>query len=343
MITDTVTSKKTLLLKDDLNSIIKAAAIIKMGGLVAFPTETVYGLGAAATNIRAVKKIFSAKGRPSDNPLIVHVADLSHLTQVAERVPTAAYRLAERFWPGPLSLVLPRAEVIPGIVSAGLPTVAVRMPNHAVALTLIKEAGLPIAAPSANRSGRPSPTSFRHVVEDLAGRVDAIIKSDPCLVGIESTVIDLTTDIPVILRPGGIAREEIENFLQYRVVYAEPGSLESVPLSPGMKYCHYSPRAPLILVIGPQSRRRLVIRAMINKYRKQGVRIGLLNKLLYGAQLEERNKSTEALAGRLYSALREMDRRGVNLILAEEIESQGLGYAVMNRLKKAASRIVKVT
>lgn len=343
MIFNSASGKGTLLLKDDRNSIIKAAAIIKRGGLVAFPTETVYGLGAAATNIRAVKKIFCAKGRPSDNPLIVHVADLSHLKLVAETVPAAAYRLAERFWPGPLSLVLPRSELIPGIVSAGLPTVAVRMPNHDVALALIKEANLPIAAPSANLSGRPSPTSFRHVVEDLAGRVDAIIKSDPCQVGIESTVIDLTTDVPVILRPGGISREEIENFLKCRVFYAEPGSFISIPLSPGMKYRHYSPRAPLILVTGPQSRRRLVIRAMLHQYRKQGLKVGLLNKLLPGAHFEERNKLPEALAGRLYSVLREMDRRGVNLILAEEIESQGLGYAVMNRLKKAASRILKVS
>lgn len=343
MISDTHCGKGTLLLKDDPDGIIKAASIISKGGLVAFPTETVYGLGAAATNSRAVKKIYSAKGRPSDNPLIVHVADLCQLEQVAETVPKAAYRLAERFWPGPLSIILPKAGSISGLVSAGLATVAVRMPNHQVALALIKAAGVPIAAPSANRSGRPSPTSYRHVLEDLSGRIDAVIKSTPCQIGIESTVIDLTTNMPVILRPGGITGEEIASFLGCRVDYAQPGRNAPVPLSPGVKYRHYSPRATLILVSGPQSRRRPVIAALVKKYRKQGLKVGLLNAIMPGAADSDGNTFPEVWATHLYSSLREMDRRGMNLIIAEELESQGLGHAVMNRLKKAASRILRVT
>lgn len=330
----------TLLLNDDYKGIIKAAAIIKNGGLVAFPTETVYGLGAAATSNQAVKKIYAAKGRPSDNPLIVHIASLKQLERVAEKISDYAYRLAERFWPGPLSLILPRASEIPQVVSSGYPTVAVRMPDHKVALNLIDAAGVPIAAPSANRSGRPSPTSYRHVLEDLTGKIDAVIKSDSCSIGIESTVLDLTSSLPVILRPGGISREELEAVLGIPVYLAGSKRKRFTTLAPGMKYRHYSPRAPLILFTGPQKRRRLIIDSIINYYHKRCFKIGLLNPVSPNAPLAR--ESLEALAARLYHDLRDMDNRGVDLILAEELTVNGLGLALMNRLKKAATRVLKV-
>lgn len=331
---------RTLLLNDDSKGIIKAAAIIKNGGIVAFPTETVYGLGAAATNSRAVKKIYAAKGRPSDNPLIVHIASLKQLERVAEKIPDYAYRLAEHFWPGPLSLILPRASEIPQEVSSGHPTVAVRMPGHKVALDLIDAAGVPIAAPSANRSGRPSPTSYRHVLEDLTGRIDAVIKSGSCSIGIESTVLDLTSSVPLILRPGGISREELEAVLDVSVYVAGSKRKKLTVTAPGMKYRHYSPRAPLILFTGSQKRRRLVIASIINYYHKRCFKIALLNPVSPHSPFVR--EPLETLAARLYHDLRDMDNRGVDLILAEELAVNGLGLAVMNRLKKAASRVLKV-
>lgn len=203
----------TLLLQPHGKAITRAADIIRRGGLVAFPTETVYGLGATATDAAAVRRIFQAKGRPADNPLIVHVSDYEQLNAVAASLPEGAAELVDRFWPGPLSLVLPRSGAIPDEVSAGLPTVAVRMPSHPVALRLIARAGVPIAAPSANRSGRPSPTMASHVLADLAGRIDAVIDGGPCPVGVESTVLDLTGAVPLILRPGAITAEAIAKCL----------------------------------------------------------------------------------------------------------------------------------
>lgn len=331
---------RTVLLGDDRACIIRAAKIIKSGGLVAFPTETVYGLGAAATDSDAIKKIYIAKGRPSDNPLIVHIAKLDQLDDVAESVSRTALILAEHFWPGPLSLVLPRSERIPAAVSAGLPTVAVRMPDHKVALDLIIAAGVPIAAPSANRSGRPSPTSFRHVLEDLAGRIDAVIRSDACQIGLESTVIDMTSSRPVILRPGGVSREELEEVLNCRVQVSDLSKNNSVPRSPGMKYRHYSPRAPLLLIAGPESRRHLLIEAILEAYQKRGLTVGLLGPATQGAM--SKRLGPEQLAARLYETLRQMDKVNVNLILAEETEIKGLGLAIMNRLRKAAIRVLKV-
>lgn len=330
----------TLLLGDDRLSIARAGNIIKRGGLVAFPTETVYGLGAAATDVKAVKRIFTAKGRPPDNPLIVHISNPGQLNEVVKTVPDLAHLLMEKFWPGPLSLVMPRAEAVSPLVSAGLSTVAVRMPNHQVALDLIAASGMPIAAPSANRSGRPSPTTFSHVLEDLAGRIDAVIKSTVCTIGVESTVLDLTGSKPVILRPGGLSREELEEVLGCRVAVSGLRDARGVPFSPGMKYRHYSPRAPLILVTGPKKRRRLLIKLISNYYRRKSLRLGYLN-----AGFHEHLKpmaGPEQLAAHLYRNLRQMDARGVDLILAEETEPTGLGLAVMNRLRKAATRVLKV-
>ncbi len=333
--------KGTLLLRQDRFSLQKAAGIIKEGGLVAFPTETVYGLGAAATDEKAVNRIYQAKGRPVDNPMIVHISSSGQLNIVARYVPELAYKLTDRFWPGPLSLVLPRADIIPAAVCAGLPTIAVRMPDHRIALEFIHASGVPIAAPSANRSGKPSPTSFRHVLDDLAGKIDAVIKSEACSVGVESTVLDLTGSGPVILRPGGIPREELEEALGQKVPVSGGIGSAGRPISPGMKYRHYSPRAPLILITGPKQRRSLLLKAIAGYYQEKGLKVGSLGDYINKTAPLKGNK-TEYMAAHLYHALRQLDHHGVDLILAEETDIAGIGLAVMNRLRKAATRILKV-
>lgn len=332
--------RSTLLLNEDSVSVKRAAEIINRGGLVAFPTETVYGLGASVTNVRALKKVFAAKGRPADNPLIVHLSNPDQLKIVVHSVPVYAKILIDRFWPGPLSLVLPKSETIPDLVSAGLPTVAVRMPDHPVALNLIEAAGVPIAAPSANRSGMPSPTTFRHVLKDLSGRIDAVIKSSICVIGVESTVLDLTGEQPVILRPGGLSRELLEEALGRAIPIA--GKIEGgcLPASPGMKYRHYSPNAPLILVVGSTARRRYFIETLAVFYQRQGLLVGMLN--LSSQQPLSKQLDSEQLAAKLYYLLRQLDSAGVDVILAEEVSVKGIGLAVMNRLRKASARIIKV-
>ncbi len=332
--------KGTLLLDENHPSLKKAANIINRGGLVAFPTETVYGLGAAATDPEAVNRIYEAKGRPADNPLIVHVSDPAQLKTVARDLPEKAFKLTERFWPGPLSLVLPRAEGLPALVSAGLPSVAVRMPDHRTALELIRLSGVPIAAPSANRSGKPSPTTYRHVLEDLTGRIEAVIKSAPCSVGVESTVLDLTGETPLILRPGGVSREELEETLGCRVAVAGLKSFPGKPLSPGMKYRHYSPRAALILVAGHPEKRFALVKALAYRYRSLGLKVGYLNPSIRD-DLKQK-VDPERLAATLYELMRRMDQQEIDIILAEEIEITGIGLAVMNRLKKAATRTLRV-
>lgn len=335
-----VQAKGTLLLNDSRESLAKAAAIIKRGGLVAFPTETVYGLGASATKGKAVASIFAAKGRPADNPLIVHLSSRNQLNLVAREVPDEAEFLADKFWPGPLSLVLQRSEYIPAEVSAGLPTVAVRMPDHPVALALIDLAGVPLAAPSANKSGRPSPTSYRHVLEDLAGKIDAVIKSSICKIGIESTVLDLTGPSPLILRPGGLPREDLEKALGRRIGLAGDKKNILQPVSPGMKYRHYKPRAPLVLITGRDAMRRQVLNRLALYYQRKGFAVGMLN-ISMQHRLKD-NADPEKLAAMLYNYLRRMDAAGVDIIFAEEISFAGIGLAVMNRLKKAATRVLRV-
>ena len=340
MIVQVVQAKGTLLLNDSRESLAKAAAIIKRGGLVAFPTETVYGLGASATKGKAVASIFAAKGRPADNPLIVHLSSRNQLNLVAREVPDEAEFLADKFWPGPLSLVLQRSEYIPAEVSAGLPTVAVRMPDHPVALALIDLAGVPLAAPSANKSGRPSPTSYRHVLEDLAGKIDAVIKSSICKIGIESTVLDLTGPSPLILRPGGLPREDLEKALGRRIGLAGDKKNILQPVSPGMKYRHYKPRAPLVLITGRDAMRRQVLNRLALYYQRKGFAVGMLN-ISMQHRLKD-NADPEKLAAMLYNYLRRMDAAGVDIIFAEEISFSGIGLAVMNRLKKAATRVLRV-
>jgi len=329
--------KGTLWLRSDFPAIRKAAEIIRAGGLVAFPTETVYGLGASASDPAAVARIFSAKGRPSDNPLIVHVSDREQVYRVASSVPERAHFLMERFWPGPLSLVLPRSSAVPDLVSAGLPTVAVRMPSHPVALELIRTAGVPIAAPSANRSGRPSPTSAHCVLEDLAGRIDAVLDGGTCRIGVESTVLDLTGPRAVILRPGGITREALTSALGEPVFQASWKGV-SIPPSPGMKYRHYAPRAPLILVTGPPSRRRRLLHILANFYERRGLKVCLLADFLN----QQGDDDVENISRHLFRSLRRCDALKAGVILAEGIASRGLGVAVMNRLGKAAFRVIRV-
>lgn len=315
----------------DTNKIKVAARTIRNGGLVAFPTETVYGLGANAYSEKAVRKIFVAKGRPPDNPLIVHISSLDMLnTVIAELPPTAKPLL--NLWPGPITLVLPHSERIPDVVTAGLDTVGVRMPNHPIALALIRESGVPIAAPSANLSGRPSPTSAEHVIDDLYGKVDIIIDGGQVRIGLESTVLDVTHDPPTVLRPGAITPEDLETILG-RVRVA--GESNGTPRSPGMKYRHYSPKAPLHVL----SRKEM--HKFIEQHRDLKIGIILLKDGLEHAQTFDGTtfvaKDIYDYALNMFGWFREFDKMGTDVILAEPVEEKGLGLAIMNRLRKAES------
>ncbi len=330
----------------------QAAEVLRAGDVVAFPTETVYGLGANALDGRAVARIFAAKGRPTDNPLIVHIADTAQLEGLVESVPPAAEELMARFWPGPLTLVMRRGSAVPPEVTAGLDTVGIRMPDHPVALALIRAAGVPIAAPSANASGRPSPTTAEHVLEDLAGVIPVVLDGGETGVGVESTVLDVTTDPPQILRPGGLPREELEAVIG--PVELAPG-VEGVavvqrPRSPGMKYRHYAPRAPLILVEGPLLEMQEKICDLAMEYLEEGKRVGILcsaeSRGVYVAPvvLEYGSRADLAsVASDLFSTLRAFDRHHVDVIIAEGVPEEGLGLAIMNRLRRAAGgRVIKI-
>lgn len=339
-------------LDPEIDTIRKAAEIIKKGGLVAFPTETVYGLGADALNPEAVKKIYEAKGRPLDNPIIVHISNRDMLGQVAEEVPELAWRLINKFWPGPLTLVLRRSARLPELTVAGLDTVAVRMPKHRVALRLIEESGRPIAAPSANLSGSPSPTRPEHVVKDLYGRIDAIIEAGETEIGVESTVISLVDEPPTILRPGGVTLEELRDEIgEVRVhpaVLAESEMEKIIARSPGMKYRHYAPRAELIVVHGSPVGVKKKVMELVEKYREMGMRVGALYLGKTGYGLDDEiclgdPDDLETIAKNLFASLRRLDERGVEVIIAEGVEERGLGLAIMNRLKKASGgRIIRV-
>ncbi len=319
-----------------------AARFILEGKLVAFPTETVYGLGADALNEKAVKRIFEAKGRPPDNPLIVHISDFDDLRKLASDIPREARLLAERFWPGPLTVVLPKREEVPYATTGGLDTVAVRMPAHPIALALIK-ASTPIAAPSANISGKPSPTLADHVIDDFYGRIECIIDGGETKIGVESTVIDLSSERPTLLRPGGLPLEEVEKVIgEVEIHPAVRGKLVDVARSPGMKYKHYSPNAQVIVVEGRRENVRKKIAELVEEYRAKGFRVGVMATEEYAAdEFFHLGKTEEEVARNLFRALRELDKRGVDVIIAEGVEEKGLGFAVMNRLRKAAGyRIV---
>ncbi|MCI0486510.1 MAG: threonylcarbamoyl-AMP synthase [Blastocatellia bacterium] len=316
-----------------------AASIIRGGGLVAFPTETVYGLGADATRESAIQKIFKAKDRPADNPLIVHVSDREMLSLVARNISREAEVLIERFWPGPLTLVLERKAEIARSVSAGLPTVAVRMPKNKVALELIRRSRVPIAAPSANRSGRPSPTSAAHVARDIGGRIDMILDAGRTTIGIESTVLDMTVSPPVILRPGWITREMLAGVLG-KVENA--ASEEELRRSPGTRHRHYSPRARVVLIerASPQ-----FIAGLLARFLESGP-VGLISHTVVDIENPDLEKivleeTAAAYARSIYSRLRELDEKNLSVIVVEGIDERGEGAAVMDRLRRAASEIIE--
>ncbi|MFP4345064.1 MAG: L-threonylcarbamoyladenylate synthase [Anaerolineales bacterium] len=331
-----------------------AAEVLRAGGLVAFPTETVYGLGANALDAGAVRGIFRAKERPAYDPLIVHLAEAAALERVARDVPPVAFELAERFWPGPLTLVLPRGPEVPSVVTAGGETVAVRVPSHPVARALICAAGVPVAAPSANRFGHLSPTRARDVLDDLEGRIDLLLDAGPTPVGVESTVLSLLTSVPTILRPGGVEREALEALLgevELRAESVEPAE-ETVP-SPGTLAQHYAPRADLVLYRGARLPMLAALRRDALQLQGAGRRVGLLlasEDLIFfgGLPLVRRaagsQKDLETVARRLYKTLRALDEEGVETILARDFGSAGLGLAIRDRLTRAAGgHVVEVT
>ncbi|WP_018086288.1 L-threonylcarbamoyladenylate synthase [Desulfurispora thermophila] len=326
----------------------RAGEVLKRGGLVAFPTETVYGLGASALDQGAVRRIFQAKGRPADNPLIIHIAAAEELEWLADDSGGRGRLLAQAFWPGPLTLVLPGRGRVTTAATAGLDSVAVRLPAHPVARALIRAAGVPVAAPSANLSGRPSPTTAAHVWQDLAGRVEMILDAGPAGQGVESTVLDLTVSPPLILRPGGVTREELQRVLGR--VDVDPAVLAvqketdiEQPRSPGMKYRHYAPRAPLYLFEGEAVALRRALRERLATELAAGRRVGVLcregNQACYeGAVVVPlgRQDRPEQVAAGLYAALRYLDEQAVEIILAEGVPAVGMGLAVANRLRRAA-------
>jgi len=324
------------------SAIARAAALLREGKLVAFPTETVYGLGADATNPSATAAIFAAKERPASDPLIVHIADLERLSSVVAETPPLAQQLAERFWPGPLTLVLPRAQAIPLNVTADGPTVGVRMPASLVAQKLLRAAAIPVAAPSANRFMRTSPTTAAHVLADLDGRIDCVLDGGPCAVGVESTVLDLTARPPRILRPGAVTLEA----LRYIAPEIEgPAAIEAgaVARAPGQMERHYAPWTPLIVFAGQGERALAAIRAAAEAALAQGRRVGALlpeseTEALNGldVRVESLGPDLPAISRALYAALRALDGAGLDLLLTHTYNDEGLGLALNDRLRRAA-------
>ena len=330
-------------IEDNIEVIKEASEVIKKGGTVVFPTETVYGLGANALDEEAVNKIFIAKGRPQDNPLIVHVCS-KDITKYVECVPEVAQKLIDKFWPGPLTVILNKKSIIPDVTSAGLKSIGIRMPKNAIALKLIELSNVPIAAPSANISGRPSPTDVKRCIEDLSGRVDYIIGGKPSEVGVESTIVDCTVSPPLVLRPGGITlemlREIDENINIDKAILSKPDD-NLKPKAPGMKYRHYAPKAAVHIISGDNKKVVEKINEMIDNYRVEGKKIGVLasnkNSSVYRTcEVKVLGDTIEKVAQNLFEALRGLDDLGVDIILSESFEEKGLGIAVMNRLNKAA-------
>lgn len=335
---------KTIRLSTGLEDMLEAGRIIRAGGLVAFPTETVYGLGANALDSDAVRSVYAAKGRPSDNPMIVHISDARELEPLVrggrQGVSMDALKVIGKFWPGPLTLVFPKSDLVPYAVTGGLDTIAIRMPSNESARKLIAASDRPIAAPSANISGRPSPTTAEDVLEDMDGRIDAIIMGEQCDVGIESTVLDMTGETPTILRPGIITREmlseaigcavEYDRHLTDRQAGADPADgvsdTEYRPKSPGMKYKHYSPKARVVLIGGDDDRFALIEAELESRADNKGMKSAVLD---YG---DDPRKA----AHRLFADLRELDRNGYDVIFIRTLEESGLGFSVMNRMLRSA-------
>ena len=325
---------------DSNPQVVDAAHFLQENEVVALPTETVYGLGGNAESDEAVAKIFAAKGRPSDNPLIIHIADKLQLTRFVKEVPELAERLMDKFWPGPLTIIFKKKNgVLSEKATAGLDTVAVRLPDHPVALALLKACQLPIAAPSANSSGKPSPTNAGHVLDDLNGKIAGVVDGGPTGVGVESTVIDCTELVPVILRPGGVTKEQIEAVVGK--VQLDPALLDeaSKPKSPGMKYKHYAPNAPLYLVNGS----KVFLQQLVEEKQRDGLRVGILtteeNRSEYNAAFVlacGKRSELETVATALYDTLRAFNQEKVDIIFSEMFPNTGVGHAIMNRLQKAA-------
>ncbi len=324
--------------KLEKGKLIEAAMILKMGGLVAFPTETVYGLGANALDAKAVRGIFKAKGRPSDNPLIVHIASAKELESLVKNVPVVARKFMRAFWPGPLTIVFEKTARVPSEVSAGLDSVAVRMPSHKIALALIVAARVPLAAPSANLSGSPSPTRADHVISDLDGKVDMIIDGGKCAVGLESTVVDCTVSPPMLLRPGKVTLAQLRRVAGE----VEAGVLDenAVAKSPGMKYRHYAPNAQVILVEGGPDDLKKKINALLKKYMKEGRKVAVMtldSRHTYSADIVKYMGTTPTVVARhLFATFRELDHLGMDVIIVEGMDEKDLGLAIMNRIRRAA-------
>ncbi|KGN02547.1 tRNA threonylcarbamoyladenosine biosynthesis protein [Clostridium novyi A str. 4570] len=323
----------------------EAGEIIRNGGLVAFPTETVYGLGANALDSEAVKKIFIAKGRPQDNPLIVHIADFN-MDDLVKDIPAIAKKIMDKFWPGPLTLIMKKSDKIPDVTSAGLDSIGIRMPSSVVARDLIKKAGVPIAAPSANISGKPSPTNIERCIEDLDGKVEAIIGGEKCDVGLESTIVDCTVEPPCILRPGGITLEMLKEIEPN--IYIDPAIMKKAdknlkPKAPGMKYRHYAPKAPVKIVAGNLEKSIAKINEMVQNYIDDGKVVGIMStdehKDNYSNAIVKSlgsRKDLNSVAHNLFKTLSEFDNEKVDIIISEAFEEEEIGIAIMNRLKKAA-------
>ena len=331
----------------------EACRILQKGGLVAFPTETVYGLGGDAMHPEASAKIYAAKGRPSDNPLIVHIADMDALEDIAQSVPEAAVKLADHFWPGPLTMIFPKKEAVPKSTTGGLETVAVRMPSHPVARALIRESGVYIAAPSANTSGRPSPTKAEHVKEDLDGRIDMILDGGAVGIGLESTIVDLSTGVPTILRPGYITGEMLEVLGEVQVdpaILSQKMNPNIVAKAPGMKYRHYAPKGQMTIIEGDTGKVVDEINRLVKEKTDEGCSVAVIateeTKDAYACANVRSvgSRATEgSIAAGLYDILREMDHIGAEYIYAESFEKDTLGKAIMNRMLKAAAyHVIKV-
>lgn len=324
----------------------RAAEILLQEGLVAFPTETVYGLGANALDEKAILKIFEVKNRPSDNPLIIHISKIADLYLLSNNVVPIVEKVVKKFWPGPLTVVLPRSEIVPDAPVAGLPTVAVRMPNHPVARSLISAADVPIAAPSANLAGRPSPTSATHVVNDIGEKIDMVLDGGEIIYGVESTVVDFTSSPPMVLRPGPITVEELRKEIPELEVHpAVKGDVKTEVLakSPGMKYRHYAPKAELIVVEGSKEHIREKVQEIVNLRKKEGKSVAVIstveNAPNYRADVVKivgKRNDLREIAKNFFRILRELDIEGVESAVVEGIKPVGIGLAVMNRLKKAA-------
>lgn len=347
----------TIIKKLDINNIDEdvleeASSILHRGGLVAIPTETVYGLAGDALSADAAKKIYAAKGRPSDNPLIVHISKVEDLYVIAKEVPDIALKLANKFWPGPLTMILNKSDKVPSGTTGGLDTVAIRMPNHKIALELISKSGVYLAAPSANTSGRPSPTTAEHVAEDLSGKIDMILDGGAVGIGIESTIVDLTGDVPTILRPGYISKamleEVIGNVVIDKAILSENKDKGFVPKAPGMKYKHYAPKADMLIVLGKSENVINKINEMSQDTINQGKKVGIIatneTKDRYNQACDIKvigsRSSEESIANGLYRVLRDFDKSNVDYIYSEGFVDDELGQAIMNRLLKAAAHNV---